>query len=94
MNLLKNFPFKDKPDTAVITCVHILEENKPILYASHDADNGCWQFLCGKEHNIEESRIVSLKEIYKIDNSIKKISNLDCGKIAYRKNKKSKWNFR
>ena len=37
MNLFKKFPFKDKPNTAVITCVHILNEKQPILYVSHDA---------------------------------------------------------
>ena len=30
MNLFKKFPFKDKPNTAVITCVHILNETQPI----------------------------------------------------------------
>lgn len=94
MNLLKKFPFKDKPDTIAITCVHILEENKPILYVSHDLDDGYWQFLCGKEHNIEDSKVVGLEEIYKMDKSIKKLANLDCGKFAYRKDPKSKWNIR
>ena len=93
MSLLKKFPFKDKPNTASITCVHILDEKKPILYVSHDADDGCWQFLCGKEHNIEDSKMVALEEIYEIDKSIKEIANLEYGKIAYRKDKNSKWNI-
>ena len=74
MNLFKKFPFKDKPNTAVITCVHILNETQPILYVSHDADDGCWQFLCGREHSVEESKIVALEEIYEMDKSIKKNS--------------------
>ena len=93
MSLLKKFPFKDKPNTASITCVHILDEKKPILYVSHDADDGCWQFLCGKEHNIKDSKMVALEEIYKIDKSINEIANLEYGKIAYRKDKNSKWNI-
>ena len=87
----KKFPFKDKPDTACITCVHIVDENKPVLYASHDSDDGCWQFLCGNAHDVEDSRVVSLREIYKLDNSIKNIANLEYGKKAYRKNADSKW---
>ena len=74
MNLFKKFPFKDKPNTAVITCVHILNEKQPILYVSHDADDRCWQFLCGREHSVEESKIVALEEIYEMDKSIKKNS--------------------
>ena len=94
MSLFKKFSFNDKPSTAAITCVHILDEKNPILYVSHDADDGCWQFLCGKEHNIEDSRVVSLQQICEIDKSIKKIANLEYGKCAYRKDKNSEWNVR
>ena len=38
------FPFSDAPNTACFTCCHVLDENKPILYVSHDED-GYWQFL-------------------------------------------------
>ena len=93
MSLFKKFPFEDKPNTASITCVHILDEKKPILYVSHDADDGCWQFLCGKNHSIKDSKVVAIEEIYKIDKSIKEIANLEYGKIAYRKDKNSKWNI-
>ena len=93
MKLFKRFPFKDKPNTASITCVHVIDENKPILYVSHGADDGGWQFLCGKEHNIEDSRVIALQEIYEIDNSVKKIANLGYGQFAYRKDKNSKWNI-
>ena len=44
------FPFYDAPNTATITCCHILENGEPILYVSHDEDDGMWQFLCGKAH--------------------------------------------
>ena len=30
------FPFYDAPNTATITCCHILENGEPILYVSHD----------------------------------------------------------
>ena len=91
MQLFRKFPFKDKPNIACITCSHILDENKPILYVSHDYDDGCWQFLCGKEHGIKDSRVVALSEIYKLDKSIQKIVHLEQGKSAYRNSKKSKW---
>ena len=69
------------------------------LYHAHDddshkdADDGYWQFLCGKNHNIEDSRVISLQQIYEFDKSIKEIANLEYGKIAYRKDKNSKWNI-
>ena len=60
------FPFSDAPNTACLTCCHVLEENKPILYVSHDED-GYWQFLCGGNHKEEDVRVVSLASILRID---------------------------
>ena len=60
------FPFSDAPNTACFTCCHVLEENKPILYVSHDED-GYWQFLCGGNHKEEDVRVVSLASILRID---------------------------
>lgn len=90
MNLFRKFPFNEKPNTAIFTCIHVINKEKPILFATHDND-GYWQFLCGNNHSEDESRIVSLEEIYNIDNSIKKLVNLNYGQSAYRKDEKSKW---
>ena len=56
------FPFYDAPNTATITCCHILENGEPILYVSHDEDDGMWQFLCGKAHETDEAKLVSINE--------------------------------
>jgi hypothetical protein len=65
------FPFYDPPNTAVIVCCHVLDEGKPILYVSHDEDDGMWQFLCGPTHyDINEARLVSLKYAFSLDQSI------------------------
>ena len=58
-----DFPFYDAPDTASITCCHIVDDGKPILYVSHDEDDGMWQFLCGSTHETAEARLVSLEYI-------------------------------
>lgn len=63
----KKFPFYDELDTATIICRHIMENKTPILYASHDEDDGMWQFLCGKAHTIDEARLVSLKWFFDLD---------------------------
>ena len=65
----KKFPFSDAPNTACFTCCHVLEENKPILYVSHDED-GYWQFLCGGNHKEEDARVVSLASILSIDETM------------------------
>ena len=52
-----DFPFYDAPDTATIICCHIIDDDEPILYVSHDEDDGMWQFLCGSRHNTDEARV-------------------------------------
>lgn len=78
------YPFYDAPDTAVITCCHIIEDSEPVLYVSHDSDDGMWQFLCGNSHNTDDARIISLLEIFNLDNSVGELSELPIGCCAER----------
>ncbi|MCM1133274.1 MAG: hypothetical protein NC340_07350 [Ruminococcus flavefaciens] len=88
--MYKGCPFHDSPDTAVITCCHIIEDGEPILYVSHD-DDGMWQFLCGKDHELDDARVVSLLDIFSKDNSVGLLSELPQGRFAERHNAHSKW---
>ena len=85
------FPFNEPENTATITCCHIVEKTADILFVSHDEDDGMWQFLCGGSHMQEDAKIVSLSEIFMLDNSVSELSNMPCGYIAQRKSKDSKW---
>ena len=75
-----NFPFREDPNTATILCKHIARGEQPILYVSHDEDDGMWQFLCNEEHTIEDLMLVTLKQAYELDSSIGKIKDLPLGK--------------
>ena len=88
------FPFREPENTAVITCCHIIENGADILYVSHDAEDGMWQFLCGGTHTQEQARVVSLNEIFTLDNTISELASMPCGYIAERKNKNSKWKIK
>lgn len=72
------FPFDDDPHTACIVCSHVLDNNEPITCISHDED-GMWQFLCGKEHTMNDARIVSLEEVYALDPTIGEVADMPCG---------------
>ena len=37
------------------------------MYVSHDEDDGMWQFLCGKAHETDEAKLVSLKSVFDLD---------------------------
>lgn len=85
------FPFYDAPNTATIICCHIVDDEKPILYVSHDEDDGMWQFLCGKTHATEEARLVSLSYVFDLDNSIGVLKDMPCGYYATREQPEDTW---
>jgi len=85
------FPFKDSPNAAVITCSHVLEENYPIMYITHDEDDGMWQFLCGGLHNEEHGRVVSLYEMFAHDRSVAEVANMPPGFAAGRSAPDTAW---
>ena len=87
------FTFKDAKNTATLTCCHVLEGSRDILYASHDEDDGMWQFLCGGLHQEDDARIISLREAFELDNSISELSNIPYGSYAERKSRQDKWSI-
>ena len=93
-NINMKFPFYDAPNTATITCCHILEDGEPILYVSHDEDDGMWQFLCGKAHETGEAKLVSLKSVFDLDNSVGILKDMPCGYYAERKAQDDEWSVR
>ena len=90
-NLDLKYPFTDAENTAAIICCHAMKDNKPILYISHDADDGMWQFLCGDSHEEKDAMAVSLHEVYLHDTSISPVATLPLGGVAERKDISSVW---
>ncbi|MCM1356060.1 MAG: hypothetical protein NC212_06620 [Staphylococcus sp.] len=89
-----DYPFEDAPDTATIICRHIVEDNAPILYVSHDEDDGMWQFLCGKDHETNDAKLVSLKWVYDHDPSVGLLKDLPIGYVAERSSVHDKWTIK
>ena len=65
-----NWLFNDSPDVMVISTINIMNKVRPILYVSHDEDDGMWQFHDGYEVVEEDGRIITLKEVTEMDSSI------------------------
>ncbi len=90
-NIIKNeFPFSDPPETACLTCTHVLDKSAPVKYVSHDED-GCWQFLCGEVHDTSEARMVALSEIIKIDKKTADFAKLSRGEYAEYQDDTGNW---
>jgi len=80
---MSNWLFDDPPNVAVLTTYHILE-GSPILYISHDEDDGGWQFHTGKIVSEADAKVVSLKRIVHLDSSVIELADLPLGWIATR----------
>ena len=92
-NNSSDFPFSDAKNTATITCRHVMDDHHAILYASHDDEDGMWQFLCGKTCLADEAMVVALEEIFERDSSIAAVAKLPYGYEAERKDESSEWIF-
>lgn len=78
-------------DRAVFTCSHVILENQPVLYVEHDLE-GDWQFLCGQDNHSEaDAKIVSLKQVTKIDPSLNDLYEMSIGFGTERTNIGKKW---
>jgi hypothetical protein len=77
------WPFDQGPQVGAIT-VRSLLEGDPILFVSHDDDDHSWQFLDGREPAVAEGRVVCMADALGRDPTLRAISDLPPGWIAWR----------
>jgi hypothetical protein len=68
----------------VITLRQVLDDHEPVLYVTHDAEDGQWQFLHGGDVHEDDARIVALRTIVELDPTVKELANLPLGWVATR----------
>lgn len=73
------------------TTVPVLEEHHPILFVSHDADDGAWQFLCGTTNDPDDGRIVSAGAALEFDPGLSALVDLPEGWVAERASVGAPW---
>ena len=88
---MSDWSFPDPKNTAVFSTEEVTSRNYPILYVSHDLDDGAWQFHSGEEVRNSAPKIVALYEIVQIDPSVNALADLPIGWIATRKSPESPW---
>ena len=86
----QDWPFDQPPDAAAITVRAVLD-GAPILLVSHDADDDGWQFLDGRPANTAEGRVIGMREVLRIDPTLRSIADLPPGWIAWRKSRSDPW---
>jgi hypothetical protein len=85
------WPFADPPNVITITTRQVLDDGLPILLVTHDADDGCWQVLCGTTDDPDDGRVVGLDCVYAIDPSIGLLADLPLGWRAWRESPTTPW---
>jgi hypothetical protein len=86
-----DWPFPDPPNLATITVRQIVHGGQPSLLVSHDADDGCWQFLTGGEFEVEDGMVVSLQGMIQRDPSLTELAALPRGWRAWRERPDDPW---
>lgn len=84
--------FEDPVNVAAISCVHVLEGNRPILYGSHDEHDAPWLLLCGDTaHESRDGRVVCLGCMVERDSSLAQLADLPVGWCAERASPDAPW---
>ena len=85
------WPFADKPNVAVFTTKSVASGKDSILFVSHDADDGSWQFLGSDELTEGTASVVGLSSVVRLDASIAELADLPLGWIAHRETRRDPW---
>ena len=90
-----DWPFDDPPAAPVVTSNYVTDDQLPILYVSHERDEGgdsLWQFHCGNgDYHVTRMRLVRLDTVLAIDPSIAELADLPLGWTARRVSVDGAW---
>jgi hypothetical protein len=84
------WPWDQAPNAAALTVRSILE-GAPILRVFHDADDDGWQFLDGGPPDTSEGRLIGMREVLRLDPSLRDIADLPPGWMAWRERVGGSW---
>jgi len=88
---MSDYQFDQSRDTACITCSHVMSDGAPVLFVTHDADDGGWQFLCGAEHDIEDAIVIGMGSVIDLDPTLNSLHDMPEGYGATRDALGAQW---
>jgi hypothetical protein len=86
-----DWPFADPPSVATITVRQIVDDGRPILLVTHDADDGTWQFLTDGPVSMTDALVIGLANMLKRDPSLAQLADLPLGWRAWRESPDEAW---
>ncbi|MBK8207996.1 MAG: hypothetical protein IPK87_14560 [Planctomycetes bacterium] len=87
----EDWPFDDPKNVASITTPQVMRQGMPVLLVSHDADDGCWQFLHGDVSGGDKGMVVGLSHMVDLDPTLRELADLPLGWQATRTQKGAPW---
>jgi hypothetical protein len=85
------WPFEDPPNLACFTVRSIMNGSEPILYVSHDEDDGAWQMLTSDAADMSQAMLVALAELVARDRTLVELADMPLGWTASRADASSPW---
>jgi hypothetical protein len=86
------WPFADPKNVAVFTTKQVVQQGRPVLYVSHDLDDGAWQFHTDDDAvSVSDAMVVTLSEMMDLDPSLHELYDLSLGWIAERRSQSASW---
>jgi hypothetical protein len=85
------FKFKDKRTTLVLTIKQVMKEHKPVLFVSHNKDDGTWQFFSRDNFKMKDAVVVTLFEMTEKDPTLNELFDLPKGWQASRESVADAW---
>jgi hypothetical protein len=86
-----DFKFYEEKNLGVFTSSGVLN-GEPILYAYHDRD-GDWQFYSVESPALDDCKIMCLKDITRIDETVNNLFHLEYGWRAWRESENDEWEY-
>lgn len=86
-----DWPFADPQNVAVFTRKQVMRHGQPIVYVTHDEEDGAWQFHSDGDCSDEDAMIVALSSVLRLDPTIAELADLPFGWTAWRPNADAPW---
>lgn len=86
-----SWPFEEPKNVAALTTIQVMRNGQPILFVSHDADDGAWQFHTDGNVSTDDVITVALWRIVDLDPSVKELANLPLDWLAIRQTPTEAW---
>lgn len=85
------WPFDQTPNTAALTTRQVTDLRSPIRHVIHYSDDGSWAFLCGTTSETDDYRLVHMRDILELDDTLREVADLPLGWSAWREGGQSPW---